>query len=75
MVDWSSDVQGQVLIERVALINLDISFKLSGDGELGVPETQEVGNLMWRSPEALSLCAGQGIGKPSDAFSFGLVVS
>lgn len=72
MVDWNLDEQGQVQIERVALIDLDISLKLKGDKLLRIPSMQRLGNSMWRSPEAQT---GQGICKPSDVFSFGLVVS
>lgn len=72
MVDWKLDEQGQVQIERVALIDLDVSLKLKGDKLLRIPDMQRLGNFMWRSPEAQT---GQGIGKPSDVFSFGLVVS
>jgi hypothetical protein len=31
-----------------------------------------MGNVMWRSPEGQT---GKGIGKPSEVFSFGLLVS
>lgn len=72
MVDWNLDEQGQVQIERVALIDLDVSLKLKADKLLRMPDMQRLGNFMWRSPEAQT---GQGIGKPSDVFSFGLVVS
>ncbi|KAF4625330.1 hypothetical protein G7Y89_g12842 [Cudoniella acicularis] len=70
MVDWNLDEQGQVQIERVALTDLDVSLKLKGDKLLRIPNMQRLGNFMWRSPEAQT---GQGIGKPSDVFSFGLV--
>jgi hypothetical protein len=72
MVDWNLDEQGQVQIERVALIDLDVSLKLKGNKLLRIPGMQRLGNFMWRSPEAQT---GQGIGKRSDVFSFGLVVS
>ncbi|TVY80611.1 Cell division control protein 2-like protein [Lachnellula suecica] len=72
MVDWNLDDQGQVQIERVALIDLEVSLKLEGDKLLRIPlpNMQRLGNFMWRSPEAQT---GQGIGKPADVFSFGLV--
>jgi serine/threonine protein kinase len=73
MVDWSLGQQGQVLIERVALIDPGISMESSGDGLIRLPPfTPRLGNWWWRSPEGHT---GQGIGKPSDLFSFGLVVS
>ncbi|RDL35080.1 uncharacterized protein BP5553_07011 [Venustampulla echinocandica] len=70
MVDWNLDEQGQVQIERVALIDLDVSLKLKGNILLRIPGMQRLGNFMWRSPKAQT---GQRIGKPSDVFSFGLV--
>lgn len=55
-------------VEKVALSDLDCSLKLEGEKLLNA----RIGNVMWRSPEAL---AGKGIGKPSDVFSYGLLVS
>lgn len=72
LVDWSQDKQGRVEIERVALIDLDCSLKLKGDRLLRLPGSQRIGNFMWRSPEGHT---GLGIGKPSDVFAYGLVVS
>lgn len=72
LVDWSQDKQGRVEAERVALIDLDCSLKLKGDRLLRLPGAQRIGNYMWLSPEGHT---GLGIGKPSDLFSYGLVVS
>ena len=72
LIDWGLDKQGQVEIERVALADLDCSLKMKGNQLLRLPGAQRIGNFMWRSPEGH---AGMGIGKPSDLFSYGLVVS
>lgn len=67
MLDWSRDQNGQFRIERVALGDLDCVLKLVGEKLLD----HRVGNVMWRSPEGQT---GKGVGKPSEVFSFGLVV-
>jgi len=72
MIDWNLDKQGQVQIERVALTDLDCSLKLKGDRLLRLRGAQRIGNFMWLSPEGHT---GLGIGKPSDIFAYGLVVS
>ena len=51
----------------MALSDLDCALKLKGDKLLN----HRIGNVMWRSPEGQ---AGKGIGKPSEVFSFGLMV-
>ncbi|EEH22249.1 serine/threonine protein kinase [Paracoccidioides brasiliensis Pb03] len=70
MVDYRYDQAGQLAPERVVLGDLDCSLKLKGDKLLRLPDRVKIGNVMWRSPEAQT---GQGIGKPSDVFSYGLV--
>nr|KMM70901.1 hypothetical protein CPAG_07210 [Coccidioides posadasii RMSCC 3488] len=70
MVDYRYDQDGQLRPERVVLGDLDCSLKLKGDKLLHLPDGIKIGNVMWRSPEAQT---GQGIGKPSDVFSYGLV--
>ena len=68
MLNWSLDGNGQFKIERVALGDLDCALKLKGEMLLDY----RIGNVMWRSPEGQTR---KGIGKPSEVFSFGLVVS
>ncbi|KAM5452387.1 hypothetical protein MaudCBS49596_003204 [Microsporum audouinii] len=72
MINYTQDKQGRPLPERVALGDLDCSLKMKGDKLLRLPEGIKLGNVMWRSPEAQT---GQGIGKHSDVFSYGLVVN
>ncbi len=55
-------------IERAALADLDCALHLDGEKLLN----HRMGNVMWRSPEGQ---AGKGVGKPSEIFSFGLIVS
>lgn len=52
----------------MALSDLDCALKLTGEKLLD----HRIGNVMWRSSEGQ---IGKGIGKPSEVFSFGLVVS
>ena len=68
MLDWSRDQNGQFRIKRVALGDLDCALKLVGEKLLN----HRIRNVMWRSPEGQT---GKGVGKPSEVFSFGLVVS
>ncbi len=68
MLDWSLDENGRFRIERVVLSDLDCALKLKGEKLLN----HRIGNVMWRSPEGQ---IGKGIGKPSEVFSFALVVS
>lgn len=72
MIDYRYHQAGQLRPERVVLGDLDCSLKLKDDKLLRLPNGIKIGNVMWRSPEAQT---GQGIGKPSDVFSYGLVVS
>lgn len=71
-VNWSLDEQGQIKPERVALGDLDCSLQLEDGDLLRIPNGGMIGNVMWCRPEQLT---GQGIGKPSDVFAFGLIVS
>ncbi|EGD86043.1 serine/threonine protein kinase [Trichophyton rubrum MR1459] len=70
MINYSQDKSGQPVPEKVVLGDLDVSLKMKGDKLLRLPEGIKLGNVMWRSPEAQT---GQGIRKPSDVFSYGLV--
>lgn len=72
MINYSRDEHGRPKPERVVLGDLDCSLKLKGDKLLRLPDGMKLGNVMWRGPEAQT---GQGIGKASDVFSYGLVVS
>nr|POE78460.1 hypothetical protein CFP56_60692 [Quercus suber] len=66
MIQWSEDANG-IQIEKVHLIDLEDTFQLPpGKGLRGM----QLGNWMWRSPEAH---AEGPIQKPSDLFSFGIV--
>lgn len=59
----------EVDIIRVNVADLDNAAKVTeGQAITGI----QVGNVMWRSPEAH---AGVRIGKASDIFSFGIIVS
>lgn len=71
MLDYRRDEDGQITPERVVLSDLDCALKLKGDKLLRLPDGAKIRNVMWRSPEAQT---GQGIGKASDVFSYGLVV-
>lgn len=57
-------------MNKVALGDFDLALKLIDDQPLRTPRAVE--NVMWPSPEGQS---GKGVAKPSDVFSFGLVVS
>ncbi|KAM5489202.1 hypothetical protein MaudMau93_003699 [Microsporum audouinii] len=70
MVDYSWDKDGQLRPERVMLSDFDCSLKLKDKKLLRLPKGIKLGNTMWRSPEGQT---GQGIGKASDVFSYGLV--
>lgn len=68
LLNWSLDETGQFQVERVVLSDLDCALRLEGAKLLH----HRIGNVMWRSPEGQM---GKGIGKPSEVFSFGLLVS
>ncbi len=68
VIDWEEDRDG-IKVKQVQLTDIE-------DATLVSPECDilsiQVGNIMWRSPEAHT----QGrVNKPSDMFSFGVVVS
>ena len=69
LLDWHRDETGGFVIERVVLSNLDFAFRVPGNQVL---LKYKRGSPMWRSPEGQ---AGRMVGKPSEVFSFGLVVS
>lgn len=68
MVESTDSVNGMV-IDQVQLADIeDAAHVPSGSDIVG----KQVGNMMWRSPEGHA----QGpVNKPSDMFSFGIVVS
>lgn len=55
-------------LEKVVLGDMDCALKLEGPKLLN----HRIGNAMWRSPEGQ---LGRGVGKPSEVFSFALLVS
>jgi hypothetical protein len=61
------DEKDQFHLEKVVLGDMDSALKLKGDKLLN----HRMGNVMWRSPEGQ---LGKGLGKPSEVFSFALVV-
>jgi hypothetical protein len=62
------DKNDQFQLEKVTLGDMDCALKLEDQKLLN----QRMGNVMWRSPEGQ---LGKGVGKPSEVFSFGLLVS
>jgi serine/threonine protein kinase len=68
LLNWSLNETGQLKVERVVLSDMDCALKLQGEKLLD----HRIGNVMWRSPEGQM---GKGIRKPSEVFSFGLLVS
>lgn len=68
LIDWK-DFQDGVIVERVQLADLEDAAHIPhGSHMVG----KQAGNWMWRSPEAH---ARGPMNKPSDIFSFALVVS
>lgn len=68
MIDWKED-RGEIVIEQAQLTDIeDSAYVGSRQAIVG----KQMGNYMWRSPEAHAL--GQ-VHKYSDMFSFGIVVS
>lgn len=67
MIDWEEDSNG-INVTQVQLADLEDAVLVSpGCNILGI----QVGSMMWRSPEAHT----QGrVNKPSDMFSFALVL-
>lgn len=67
-INWKAHEDG-ILIKRVQLGDLeDAAYIPPGSAMIG----KQAGNSMWRSPEAH---AKSPVNKPSDIFSFALVVS
>jgi serine/threonine protein kinase len=68
LVDWEE--QGdEITVEKVQLADVEDAAYVP---ESCVIRGRQLGNYMWRSPEAHASAAVQ---KPSDVFSFGLVVT
>jgi hypothetical protein len=68
MVNCKKDNKGQLNIRKVVLSDLDCSLELEGEKLLHA----RIGNVIWRSPEAQ---IGKGLSKPSNIFSYRLLVS
>ena len=66
-LNWHVDERDQFHLSKVALGDMDCALKLQGDNLL----SHRIGNVMWRSPEGQ---LGKNIGKPSEVFSFALLV-
>lgn len=59
----------RIAIKQVKLADIEDAVSVAPNSDIvGV----QVGNLMWRSPEAHTQAR---VNKPSDVFSFGIVVS
>jgi serine/threonine protein kinase len=69
MVNYNFDEAGKITIKKVYLIDSESAYPVK-DGEYA--DGLIVGHHFWRSPEAL---VSRMLGKPTDIFSFGLVVS
>lgn len=68
VIDWEEVCNG-IKITKVQLTDLEDAAHLNPEFNIcGL----QVGNYMWRSPEAL---ASARVNKPSDMFSFGVFVS
>ncbi|KAJ8064056.1 hypothetical protein OCU04_007895 [Sclerotinia nivalis] len=67
-IDWVVNMETKFCLEKVQLGDLDCALKLIGTNLLN----QKIGNVMWQSPEGQ---LGRGMGKHSEVFSFGLLVS
>ena len=70
LIEWKEQEQtGDITVEQVQLADIeDAAYVPEGS----VIKGRQVGNWMWRSPEAHASAA---VHTPSDMFSFGLVVS
>jgi serine/threonine protein kinase len=66
-LNWYVDASDEFRLERVVLGDMDCALKLKGEKLLNY----KIGNVMWRSPEGQ---LGRGVGKPSEVFSFALLV-
>jgi len=69
LVDYTATPGGDVNIERVYLIDTENALPVKDDHFM---YDIDIGHRFWRSPEAH---ARRMIGKPTDIFSFGLIVS
>lgn len=67
-IDWR-DHHGKIKLERVQLGDLEDAVHIPPESHM---IGKQAGNWMWRSPEAH---ANRPVNKPSDIFSFALVVS
>ena len=68
MVKWYVDEHDIFRLEDVLLGDIDCALELME----GKPLNALIGSVMWRSPEGQ---LGKGVGKPSEVFSFALLVS
>lgn len=68
MIDWD-ETDGETAVHQVQIADLEDAAYVPDDK---VIIGRQVGNWMWRSPEAH---ASAQVHKPSDIFSFGVVVS
>ena len=62
------DSNDEFHLQKVVLGDMDCALHLQGNKLLN----HRIGNVMWRNPEGQ---VGRGIGKPSEVFSFALLVS
>jgi serine/threonine protein kinase len=67
-LNWYVDSSDEFHLGKVVLGDMDCALKLQGEKLLNY----KIGNVMWRSPEGQ---LGRGVGKPSEVFSFALLVS
>lgn len=68
LVDWEN-INHEIAVKQVKLADIEDAVSVEPNSDIvGV----QVGNLMWRSPEAHTQAR---VNKPSDVFSFGIVVS
>jgi serine/threonine protein kinase len=67
-LNWYVDSSDKFHLGKVVLGDMDCALKLKGEKLLNY----KIGNVMWRSPEGQ---LGKGVGKPSEVFSFALLVS
>jgi hypothetical protein len=66
-LNWHVDSSDEFHLGKVILGDMDCALKLKGEKLLN----HKIGNVMWRSPEGQ---LGRGVGKPSEVFSFALLV-
>lgn len=68
MVECAGGANGMT-VEQVQLADIEDAALIPSDSDIA---GKQVGNMMWRSPEGHAYGP---INKPSDIFSFGIVVS